>query len=63
MKSAHKQVKIQLIRSLAGQLPNHKACATGLGLRGLNSISTIEDTACNRGMINKISHLVKILEV
>lgn len=62
MKSAQKHLKIKLFRSLCGQLPNHKACANGLGLRRLNSISIVEDTACNRGMINKITHLVKIIE-
>jgi large subunit ribosomal protein L30 len=33
----------------------------GLGLRGINSTRELEDTPAVRGMINKISYLVKIL--
>ena len=33
----------------------------GLGLRKLNSESTLEDTPAVRGMINKVSYLVKVL--
>jgi large subunit ribosomal protein L30 len=32
-----------------------------LGLRKLNSEFTLEDTAAVRGMINKVSYLVKVL--
>jgi large subunit ribosomal protein L30 len=33
----------------------------GLGLRKLNSESTLEDTPSVRGMINKVAYLVKVL--
>jgi len=33
----------------------------GLGLRKLNSTSTLEDTPAVRGMINKIAYLVQVL--
>jgi large subunit ribosomal protein L30 len=33
----------------------------GLGLRKLNSEYTLEDTPAVRGMINKVSYLVKVL--
>jgi large subunit ribosomal protein L30 len=33
----------------------------GLGLRRLQSESVLEDTPAVRGMINKISYLVKVL--
>jgi large subunit ribosomal protein L30 len=33
----------------------------GLGLRKLNSTSELQDTPAVRGMINKISYLVKVL--
>jgi len=38
--------------------PRHRS---GLGLRKLNSVSELEDTPSVRGMINKISYLVKVL--
>jgi large subunit ribosomal protein L30 len=33
----------------------------GLGLRKLNSERELEDTPAVRGMINKVSYLVKVL--
>jgi large subunit ribosomal protein L30 len=33
----------------------------GLGLRKTNSESTLEDTPAVRGMIEKVSYLVKVL--
>jgi large subunit ribosomal protein L30 len=33
----------------------------GLGLRKINSTRVLEDTPAVRGMINKVSYLVKVL--
>ncbi len=55
-----KQVKITLVRSLCKCLPKHIACAHGLGLRKINQTVELPYTDCNRGMINKISYLLKI---
>lgn len=57
--SDKKTLKITLVRSLIGRLENHKACARGLGLRKLNQTVEVLDTPENRGMINKISYLLK----
>ncbi len=54
-------VKIKLVRSIAGTRESHRATARGLGLHKLNSESTLEDTPSVRGMINKISYLLKVL--
>ena len=54
-------VKIKLVRSIAGTRESHRATVRGLGLRKLNSESELEDTPAIRGMINKISYLLKIL--
>jgi large subunit ribosomal protein L30 len=54
-------VKIKLIRSIAGTRESHRATIRGLGLRKLNSESELEDTAAVRGMINKVSYLVRVL--
>jgi large subunit ribosomal protein L30 len=54
-------VKLKLIRSIAGTRESHRATIRGLGLRKLNSESELEDTAAVRGMINKVSYLVRVL--
>lgn len=54
-------VNIKLVRSIAGTRESHRATVRGLGLRKLNSESTLEDTPSVRGMINKVSYLVKVL--
>ena len=54
-------VKVQLVRSPIGTKESHLATVRGLGLRKLNSVSELEDTPSVRGMINKISYLVKVL--
>ncbi len=59
--SIETKLKVQLIRSPIGTKESHRATVRGLGLRGINSISELEDTPSVRGMINKISYLVKII--
>ena len=54
-------VKVQLVRSPIGCKESHRATVRGLGLRKIGSVSELEDTAAVRGMINKISYLVKVL--
>jgi len=60
-KTTKQTVKIKLVRSIAGTRESHRATVRGLGLRKLNSESTLEDTPAVRGMINKVSYLVKVL--
>ena len=55
-----KTVKVTLVKSLIGRLEAHKACARGLGLRKMNSSAVVIDTPENRGMVNKISYLLKV---
>ncbi|MDC7718127.1 MULTISPECIES: 50S ribosomal protein L30 [Vogesella] len=54
-----KTIKVTLVKSLIGRIESHKACARGLGLKKINQTVEVIDTAANRGMINKISYLVK----
>jgi large subunit ribosomal protein L30 len=54
-------VKVQLVRSPIGTKQSHRDTVRGLGLRKLNSTSELQDTPAVRGMINKISYLVKVL--
>ncbi len=56
------KVKVTLIKSTNGRLKNHQACVRGLGLRRINSSSVVLDTPENRGMINKVSYMLKVEE-
>jgi large subunit ribosomal protein L30 len=55
-----KTIKVTLVRSLIGTKPEHRACVRGLGLRRRNSSAEVLDTPSNRGMINKVSYLLKV---
>ena len=59
--SDKKTVKVKLVKSIAGTKESHRATVRGLGLRKLNSERELEDTPAVRGMINKVSYLVKVL--
>ena len=61
MTTSHSKVKLQLVRSLIGTRESHRATVRGLGLRRINSVSELEDTPAVRGMINKVSYLVKVV--
>lgn len=58
----NKQLKVKLVRSMNGRLAKHKACANGLGLRRMHQTVVVADTPCNRGMINKVSYMLKVEE-
>ena len=56
-----KTVRVTLVMGLIGTRESHRATVRGLGLRGINSVSELEDTPSVRGMINKVSYLVKVV--
>ncbi len=58
-KASGKKVKVTLVKSLIGTRQDHRATVRGLGLRRLNHTVELEDTPAVRGMINKISYMVK----
>ena len=60
--SKDQTITIKLVKSGIGRMKNHKLCIKGLGFKKLNQILTIEDNPSNRGMINKISDMIEILE-
>lgn len=45
-----------------GREKSQRATLVGLGLNKMHRQSTLEDTASVRGMINKVKHLVKVLD-
>ena len=55
-------VTVKLVRSVAGTKESHRATVRGLGLRKTNSTRTLEDTPAVRGMITKVSYLVKVVD-
>ena len=57
------RVRVTLVRSMHGRLKRHQACARGLGLRRMHQTVEVEDSPCTRGMIRKISYLLKVEEV
>jgi large subunit ribosomal protein L30 len=54
-------IKVKLVKGLIGTRESHRATVRGLGLRRVNSVSELEDTPSVRGMINKVSYLVKVV--
>ncbi len=56
-----KTIKVQLFKSPIGKRNDHRATVRGLGLRKVNSVRSLEDTEAVRGMINKVSYMVKVI--
>jgi large subunit ribosomal protein L30 len=55
-----KTIRIRQLKSGIGCPKDQKATLTGLGFRRLNQVVEREDTPAIRGMVNKITHLVRI---
>ena len=55
-------IKIQYFRSKICTPVKHKLVVKGLGFTRLNQIVEREDSPSIRGMVKKISHLVRIVE-
>lgn len=53
-------VRVTLMRSVHGRLRKHKACVRGLGLRRIRHTVEVLDTPENRGMIRKVSYMLKV---
>ncbi len=58
-----KHLRVKLIRSISGRIKSHQSCVRGLGLRKINDIVEVENTDANRGMVNKVSYLLKFEEI
>jgi large subunit ribosomal protein L30 len=57
------QIKVTQTGSPIGRRHDQRETLVGLGLNKMNRSKVLEDTPCVRGMINKVSHLVKVEEV
>ncbi len=56
------KIRVQLVKSGIGRPQRHKDTLKGLGLTKMNRIKELNDTPAIRGMIAKVSHLVKVLD-
>lgn len=59
---ADKRIKVTLVKSKFGRGARQIACVHGLGLKRMHQTVELEDSASVRGMINKVSHLVRVEE-
>ncbi|HOO22944.1 MAG TPA: 50S ribosomal protein L30 [Clostridia bacterium] len=57
------QIKITLVKSKFGRIKNQTATIEALGLKKIGTSVVKEDSPAIRGMIDKVSHLVKVEEV
>jgi large subunit ribosomal protein L30 len=55
-----KTIKVTLMKSVIGRLEAHKACVRGLGLKRRHHTVSVIDTPANRGMINKVSYMLRV---
>jgi len=61
-KPSGKTVTVTQTGSPIGRKAYQRATLIGLGLNKMHRTRTLEDTPSVRGMINKVSHLVKIVD-
>jgi large subunit ribosomal protein L30 len=56
------RMRVQQVKSFIGYDRSQRATLRGLGLRRMQQVVELEDTPAVRGMINKVRHLVQVLE-
>ena len=55
--------KITVVKSTIEAIPKHRKTAAALGLTKMHKSVIQQDNAAMRGMVAKISHLVKVEEI
>ena len=60
MNAGRKTVKVTQVHSPIGRPKDQRATLIGLGLNKIDRTSELEDTPAVRGMIHKVSHLVRV---
>ncbi len=58
-----KKLKITLVKSYIGRPEKHRKVLRGMGLQKLNRTVLLKDSPEIRGMINKVSHLLSVVEI
>ena len=59
-KETKKTLRVTQVRSPIGRQRDQRQTLIGLGLNKMHKTRELEDTPSVRGMINKISHLVRV---
>lgn len=54
-----RKLRVTLVKSPVGARREHRASVRGLGLRRLNHTVELPDTPAVRGMVRKVSYLVR----
>jgi large subunit ribosomal protein L30 len=57
-----KMIKVTLVKGLTATKHKHRESVKGLGLRHRSHTVEVVDTPAVRGMINRVSYLVKVEE-
>jgi large subunit ribosomal protein L30 len=57
-----RRLKLELVRSTIGGTERQRATVRALGLRKLHQVVEHDDSPVTRGMVEKVAHLVRILE-
>ena len=60
--AAGKKIKVTLVKGLTATKHTHRESVKGLGLKRRSQTVEVEDTPAVRGMINRVSYLVKVEE-
>lgn len=61
--SVAKQLKLTQTKSEIGRPEHQRRILRGLGLRGLNTFSVVENQPAFRGAVKKVLHLITVEEV
>ena len=61
-KAKVKTIQVKLVKSLIGSKKDQIATVEALGLHKVGDVRVQPDNAQTRGKINKVCHLVKIIE-
>jgi large subunit ribosomal protein L30 len=62
MASDKKMIRLTLAKGVARTRQDHRDTVRGLGLKWTNHSVEVIDTPENRGMINKVGYLLKVVE-
>ena len=60
--AAGKKIKVTLVKGITATKHKHRESVKGLGLRHRSHTVEVVDTPAVRGMINRVSYLVKVEE-
>jgi large subunit ribosomal protein L30 len=57
------KLRVTLIHGPTGKRPSHRETIRGLGFRKREETVEVEDNPSNRGMVDKIRHLIEVERV